>query len=234
MKRFDLYIKELVRRGEVTRLIKLYQKGENIIPKLIKLLDNEDEDVRANAIEVLAEIAEVNPEAVKPAIPKLIELLNDEDGDVRANAAWVLGEIAKVGPELIKPAIQKLMELLEDVGVRASAAWTLAEIAEVNPELVKPAVPKLIKLLDDKDGWVCANAIEVLGNIGAEEALEPLKKLLNDTSFVIIDRGETLSLRDVVEETIKKIENKKKENQSDQDRGLNSVESSLKKWKIPM
>lgn len=42
---------------ELEQLLEPHQKGENIIPELIKLLEDEDEEVRANAAWVFGNIS---------------------------------------------------------------------------------------------------------------------------------------------------------------------------------
>ena len=147
-------------------------------------------------------------------IELLMNQFENRNYTVRSFAAFTIGKLAKVNSEIIIPFIPKLIELLDDgeSAVRCSAIRAFEEIARVNPELVKPAIPKLIELLDDYASMVRATAAYALGNVGAKEALEPLRKLLSDTSEVYTSNeiGEipkTTTVGKIAEEAIRKIKN---------------------------
>jgi HEAT repeat protein len=67
----------------------LQRIGSQAIPTLIKALNNEDGNVRANAASALRSM----PAEASSAVPALIEALKDADSKVRASAAGALGNI---------------------------------------------------------------------------------------------------------------------------------------------
>ncbi|MBK8269322.1 MAG: HEAT repeat domain-containing protein [Planctomycetes bacterium] len=63
--------------------------GKPAVPELIKLLANDDAQVRWYAIDALGRIGT----AASEAVPALKEAAEDEDESVRKNAAWALFQI---------------------------------------------------------------------------------------------------------------------------------------------
>jgi HEAT repeat protein len=125
---------------------------KSAIPRLIKLLDDLDGDVRsqtANAIWLWLWLGGATPEWFKDAIPKLMNLLIDPSEDVRSNAAYALGQIGRKKPDLVESVIPRLIRFLDYPNARREVINVVMAIGEPNPDLVKDAFPKLINLLDD-------------------------------------------------------------------------------------
>jgi len=115
--------------------------------------------------------------------------------------------------EADEETVAKLVVLLEDESesVRGDAALALAKIANKDPEVVREAIPKLIILLGDEDEHTRGFAARALGTVGAEEALEPLRKLLGDDAGSGIGMGSSFRVREltigeVAREAIERIE----------------------------
>lgn len=100
-----------------------------------------------------------------PAVEPLIRTLNGGDDRIRGEAAATLGEIgdpAAVGP---------LVDALADEAVAPAVADALVAIG-------KPAVPPTLALLEERTGAALSNAVEVLGRLGADEAVPALVELV--------------------------------------------------------
>ncbi len=93
--------------------------------KLIKELQDQNPEVRANALHKLVEIGE-------DAVPALIQALQDQDSNVRNNAARALGSIGEGAVDAVPALIQLLKD--QDEWVRINAAWALEEIKKFLPE----------------------------------------------------------------------------------------------------
>ena len=115
----------------------------------------------------------------KRAIEFLIKALESRDGPRRGAAAVAFEEIWSKYPEKMEETIPRLMSLLEseDRQIRLSAADVIGIISRTKPEMVEEAAPQLISLLREK---IRGDIIYTLGRIGAVEALEILKKLVNE------------------------------------------------------
>lgn len=113
--------------------------GAPAIPTVIAALDDQEQQIRNNAIV----LAGKSGARAKAAVPKLIQLLDHTDSEVRAIAAEAIGRIG-ADP---KGAVPKLIACLDDevAEVRANAA---AALARFGPD-AKTALPLLRNLLDD-------------------------------------------------------------------------------------
>ncbi len=131
------------------------QPGPDVsLPLISKAFQNADPALRAQALEILAEIG-------KPAVPSLVQMLKHEEASYWA--CLVLGEI---GPDAAEatPALADRLTGDSRPEVRREAALALGGIG---PAAVK-AVPALVVALDDKEATVCAAAALSLGRIGPD------------------------------------------------------------------
>lgn len=158
-------IKKLIETRSHSRL-RAQQESQNIIPQLIRLMEDESSNVRANAAFACAQIAADFPQDVEKAIPKLTDLLNDKDKDVIKTACSALGESGRLAPEVAKKAIPNLVRLLSDSEVQGMASFAIGRIGGEIPQDVEGAVPKLAELLDSDNSHVRFEACEALAQIG--------------------------------------------------------------------
>jgi len=120
----------------------------------------------------------------------------------------------KADEEVISELISWLND--QDGDVRKAAALSLAKIAQKDPDVVKGAIPKLISLLEDENVHIRGYAARTLGLVKAEDAIAPLKKLLNDLhaeSDIIVTPKfgysvRTLTVQEIAREAIERIEKK--------------------------
>jgi len=201
-------VKKLVRKYNRTKIMKMYEKGEDVVPELLSLLYDTEREARNGAVFALGGIAVRDPSSLLPAIPRLIELLSDEDfGTLMiADVTFALWSLAKKHPKKVKPAIARLIALLnyENYEVQTWAATALATLSINYPEEMEPAIPRLMALLNYGNGDICGNAAFALGNIGAEKALESLDRLSSDNSEVWVDDKDT-TVGQVAREAVEKI-----------------------------
>nr|WP_228014693.1 HEAT repeat domain-containing protein [Fortiea sp. LEGE XX443] len=143
------------------RLLGLTKSSQAVVP-LLKLLEDENSDVRSSATDALGEIKS------ETAIPGLLKLLEHGNSDVRRNVADTLGEIKS------KTAIPGLIQLLKDENsfVRYSAASALGAIKS------ETAIPGLIQLLEHENSDVRRSAESALRAIKSETAIPGLIQLL--------------------------------------------------------
>ena len=161
-------IKQLQYKNSETRkmaAIALRKLGDKTaVSLLIKALENEDEDenVRSNAVEALGWIGG------KSAVPALIKVLGHEKWSVRSNVAEALGRIGD------KSAVPALINALGDKEMwgRSNAIEALGKIE------AQTAVPALIKALEDKgeEMYIRSLATEALEKItGRKLGLNPTR-----------------------------------------------------------
>jgi len=144
------------RRGIATRMLGLC--GEPAVPTLVRLVEDEHENVRYEAIKALGVAADDR------AIGALIELLSDGNVNVRSAACKALQRIGK-------PAVSSLISALkhEDPRVREMAVEALGWIAA--PRAVKP----ISQATRDNDARVRIRAAWAMSHLGDRAtAVRPL------------------------------------------------------------
>ncbi len=178
------------------------RKDLQSVDTLIKLLSNEDGDLKIEAIEALAKIGD--GKAVAPlvsiltnskeesrcrsaathslgllkadrALSHIIAALKDKEPGIRSSAAEALGDIGNL------QAVDDLINALNDdtASVRSRAAVALGKMKASH------ALDSLIQILNDKDSVVCEKAIFALSSLGDKRAINPIVgSLRNKTSFI--------------------------------------------------
>ncbi|NER22615.1 MAG: hypothetical protein F6J96_18335 [Symploca sp. SIO1C2] len=147
-------------------------KSNEIVPAIIKALEDSNYEVRRSATDVLNEI---NSDA---AVSALIEVLVDSNYDeVRRSTAYALGEIGS------DTAVSALIKVLGDSNydeVRRSTAYALGEIGS------DTAVSALIKVLGDSNyDEVRRSTAYALGEIGSDTAVSALIEVLEDSNYEV-------------------------------------------------
>ena len=140
-------------------------KDPRFVVPLIKVLSDDDSDVRKTAAKALGRLND------KRAINPLVKTLSDDEYYVRGAAAEALGQLGD------KRAVDPLIEALSDNErwVRSFAAGALGQLGD------NRAVDPLIKtLLSDDHSGVRQRAAWALGRPGNNRAVDPLIKALSD------------------------------------------------------
>ena len=133
--------------------------GVESIPKLVKLLEDENEEVRNFSAVMLGDIG--RPEAVEA----LIRTLGDEDMNVRHSVAEALGKIGD------RAAIPPLVNSLKsDFWLQFAAITALGNIGD------HQAAPHLLEILENEI-W-SEPVVDALCKIGDPRSLRPLADLL--------------------------------------------------------
>jgi HEAT repeat protein len=135
-------------------------KDPRAIGPLILQLSDTDRFVKSRVAHALGMIG-------APAVRPLIHTLRGGDGNLRWGAAIALGRIQD--PEAVEPLIAALADKYENV--RAEAAAALALIG-------KPAIAPLIRFLKYPEGAGRIEVMNVLGELHASDAIEPLVQML--------------------------------------------------------
>jgi len=160
---------------EVACLMAVRSLGVEAVEPLVEAAKDDDEKVRAHAVQVLGMIGETldRPQAVEP----LAEAAKDDDEGVRAHAVRALGIIGETcdEPQVVPVLIQALADGSEHVrGVAASYLGRIKSPA---------AVDRLITALDDPSWSVRQDACFALGAIGDVRTIGPLMAALKDEAW---------------------------------------------------
>jgi HEAT repeat protein len=138
-----------LRNGAMEAFVSFGRLG---VPKLIKLLEDDNEQVRNFSAVMLGDIGN------REAVPALTRALRDQDVNVRHGAAEALGKIGD------RSALAPLIELLkEDFWLQYPAVVALGEMRD------KRAMPHLLELLENE--ILVIPVVDALGKIGDKRAL---------------------------------------------------------------
>lgn len=133
---------------------------QDVMPLLVKALNDENPSVRRGAVEALGKIGD------PAAVPVLREALQEGSWHMVQEAAIALTQIDT--PEALQTLISALSDTDNTVRHHASDA-----LAEMNPP-PKEAAEALIAALNDTDPWVRRHAARALGKIGNPAAVPML------------------------------------------------------------
>jgi HEAT repeat protein/energy-coupling factor transporter ATP-binding protein EcfA2 len=176
--RAELESENPIRRGNA--LIHLASLiGKDIIPLVLKFLDDPDTNVRFSACNIIAtrlirEFPE-ELESLQKAIPKLITILEDKNSPPCGEAISALGQL---GDMTACPTLSKLCSE-ENSYVRGRAIESLVQLS------CSEAPPILIGALKDPDALVRSKAARGLSEIQCEESIPALIDLLKDPDVFV-------------------------------------------------
>src|SRR5262249_30294291 len=114
------------------------EKPDDLVPMIIKLLDNKDVEFRAAGLDQVRSGAK-GPSATKAFAAQLPKL------DASAQVA-LLGALADRGDNTARPAVLELLAKSPDEGVRAASLASLGKLGE------SADLPLLVKALSEKSG----------------------------------------------------------------------------------
>jgi len=150
------------------RVKEIERSGENSVPSLIRLLNDDDPDTRISAMSSLGRIG--SKKAIAPII-KLME--NDKDDNIRISAATVLGYLS--GTEAI-PALKKALSDSNKM-IQIRAAGSLGMLNDGSGYAI------IFGYSEDADINVKANALQAFGLIADERAISILGKYKDDNNY---------------------------------------------------
>jgi HEAT repeat protein len=141
--------------------------GGEVVAHMVVPLLRKDPFLRNTAVLILTELGRVS-------VPLLYPLLYDKDEDIRKFCLDILGDIKEdVLPEKITPLLSD-----PNANVRAAAIKVVGEI------IYKDGVSNVMNALQDEE-WVAFSALECLGKLKDERAIDPITEMLSHSSEVI-------------------------------------------------
>jgi HEAT repeat protein len=161
------------RKQLVDRIIE--EKGEDAIPILVKLLDDEDTDVAEICLEALMGMGKAGRKAL---VEKLKQIkAENRKGDV--TALFIIDRLAESGNRKLVQLFYSFLKLYSDERSQVIIYEALAKLGE-GEKVVDP----LMFMLDDaKNSEFIELLIMALSNTGTRKALERLSKLYHDESI---------------------------------------------------
>ncbi len=155
---------------------------------------------------IVSRLAQQDMEEARIVMRRLLWSLNDESGGIGWGAPEAMAEIMVHHKGLAEEYIHMLISYMREDGeelfqdgnyleheiLQRGLLWGVARLAETRPEMLhaRGVVNDVIPYLQSQDAGVRGLAAKSLGLLRAEEAMEKLKVLRDDTSMVrFLDSG---------------------------------------------
>jgi hypothetical protein len=114
--------------------VKIARSGnQDQVAELISLLAGKKADVRNDAVKVLYEIGERNPDLISGHVKVFLQALHHKDNRMKWGAMHALSAISKSSPSLLAPFIVDIVKAIDEGSVitRDHGIYILAEIAKL-------------------------------------------------------------------------------------------------------
>jgi HEAT repeat protein len=151
---------------------------KNIIQKLILFLENENNDIKLNAIISLEGLVEefADDLNIKPIIT-LIQ--SKENNQIKKEASKLASRIANKDPGLIKPLIHELLNSLteQEPSVKIVLFKSILEISKSSPDIIP--IQTISNFLADTDSFIREISTKILGIIGYKKPIIVTDSLIN-------------------------------------------------------
>jgi HEAT repeat protein len=146
----------------------LGEKGELVIPALMKVLNDTNDQVRGCASLALGAFKE----QAKPAIQTLLTTIHDPSPDVRAQAAIALVQIEPTNEEQINELMPILTENITGIsGKDMNYSSTTAAALGLCREKAKQALPALLVAARKTSGYEHQEIVEAIKKIDLQTAM---------------------------------------------------------------
>jgi len=196
--------------NNLEELIALAEEDSRVLSELQRMLYTPDENSRWRIIEILGQVCgkvgEKRPDVVSKFLSRLLESVK-YPGASAWGALEAGGTIINTNPDLFGEYSEAVLSFLIDKNYWKEATWAIGRIAAVEPKLVKYAFKALRSFLDEQEPALRGYAAWALGNLGYDEVIEELKKLLTDDEKLLIFRDAELKETTVAQLAREAIEN---------------------------
>jgi HEAT repeat protein len=150
----------------------------NFIQRLIRFLENENIQIKLNAIAALDGLVDEmsNNTDIKPIFNILQK---DQNNQVKKEASKLISRIAKKDSDIIKPLISEFIQSIsqQESSVQIVLFKSLLEIATISPEIVP--LRTIIDNLSDSDSFIRETNTKILGFIAYKDPLTVTDALIN-------------------------------------------------------
>ncbi len=187
---------EKVKARDLDSLVEMARIDPLVLRKIQRLLYSADFNIRWNAVLMLGGVAGVlapqEPGLVGDLVRRLLYSANDSAA-TNWGAIETVGEIIRHQPVTYGSFVRHVLGLLADPPSRPAVLWAVGRIGGKHPRVVKnSSFFVLFDLLESDDPVVRGHAAWALGQMGASEAVEALKRLTRDDSIIEIFDGQEI------------------------------------------
>ena len=201
-------VSKFITKGIISKtLINIGKRDpKTIIQKLYYYLNEENVDVKLNAIETIDGLSEdfLDYIEIKPIL-KVLE--RDKNNQVKKKASNIISKVAKKDPFIIKPYIPEFFQVFneQELSVRIVLCKSVLEIAKKSPEIIPVQI--FLNLLSDQDSFIRETSVKILGFIGYKLPVRVVDLLINkalvDNEWIVRDAA-VISLGEIINHVEKK------------------------------
>jgi len=193
-------IEELVNAYDVDAIVDTAGADKALIRNLQRLLYSGDDLSRKRAAEILGRVCALVSDDSPGVISRLLQVLFYSITDTAAfpwGAFEAISEIIASRPDLFGGYLPRLYQFLTDDTRRAQTLEAIARIARARSDLVRKHTFYFIDYLSDQDHRVRGYTALLMGNLGASEFTEDLKRLLTDDHKIEVYKDGVLERKTV-------------------------------------
>ena len=185
----------LLEKQDYYKLISLSSGNKKILSLLISLSYDKKSVIAWRAIESIGliskEFSKLNPEVIRNFIGRLLWMIRDESGGIGWSAPEILGEIVRNNPGLYSDIATVIVSFHDEPLLRAGILRAIGRMGKISAEIFDYAVPVALTYLKSPDPVVRGYAAWSLGELGASDAVNEIKKLEHDkNNFTFYEEGE--------------------------------------------
>jgi hypothetical protein len=188
-------VETLVQEYDLRPLLDLAKEDKRIIRDLQRLIYSADKLLRWRATDALGKVSGVIARYDPGTVSKLLQRLFSASTDTAASS-WgcldAIGEIIGNSPDLFDGYVPRLYQFAGDRALLAEVLRALGKIGAVRPDLFRKTTDRFIPFLQDPNPEIRGYAAILLGNSGAQEAEDDLKRLQNDATVMEIYKNGVL------------------------------------------
>jgi hypothetical protein len=175
---------------EYESLFELWSENSRTMRIIISLTYDKKRLLAWRAIEgigVLSKaIATEDPQEVRNLVGRLLWMIRDESGGIGWSSPEMLGEIVRNNPELCADIAPIIISFNYEEPLLPGLLWAAGRIGEMHKELMLPSVEEILPFLDHASPLIRGLTAWAVGRIGLEAPPSGLKKLVSDSSPLII------------------------------------------------
>lgn len=204
-------VESLVSEFNIDPLLDAAGYDKKLIRNLQRLLYSADALTRFRAADTLGKVAAIIVKKNSAPITKLLNGLFTSLNDSAASS-WgyldAIGEIIMNSPDLFAEYVPRLYQFARDRSLLPEVLRVFGKICETSPGLLRKNSFQFFQLLEDADPEIRGYTIILIGNLGAHEARENLKRLTNGSEEIEVYRKgnlENTTIGQLASEAINKL-----------------------------
>ncbi len=181
----------------ITELVGEVIRDHSKLRNIISLLYDEDMSRRFMAAKALGEIARLEPGLMKQRWERIFRACDDTMSCW--GAAEALGEIGRNLPQHRRKIVLFLRGFRRDECSCQGYIWGMCRIFQVERAVTEDFMHELEGFLDSRNVCMTGQALWALGELRMREAVEKIKRFLNDKRETWIFDNEQVSMKSIAE-----------------------------------